>query len=140
MDEEKITIIGGHKFFVRGDGSSGIIPNDEYVEKMEVASDIGTQMHDVICTKVQLTDEEAEAEIKQYSTQMRFYEIANEISRLEDGLKTIKQHIKDKIRKSFEVDWGISDKRSDRLFTETVIELDLIEHMIDEILEGKVEK
>lgn len=140
MDEEKITIIGGHKFFVRGDGSSGIVPNDEYAEKMKIASDLGTQMHDVICTKTQLTDEEAEAEIKQYSAQMRFYGMANEISRLEDGLKTIKQHIKDKVRKSFEVDWGISDKLSDKLFTETVVELQLIEQMIDEILEGKVEK
>lgn len=33
MDEEKITIIGGHKFFVRGDGSSGIVPNDETKEE-----------------------------------------------------------------------------------------------------------
>ena len=58
----------------------------------------------------------------------------------EDGLKTIKQHIKDKVRKSFEVDWGISDKLSDRLMTETVVELQIIEQMIDDILEGKEDK
>lgn len=66
--------------------------------------------------------------------------IIKETVTYEDGLKTIKQHIKDKVRKSFEVDWGISDKRSDRLMTETVVELQIIEQMIDEILEGKVEK
>lgn len=50
-------------------------------------------------------------------------------------LERIKQHIKDKVRKSFEVDWGISDKRSDRLFGETIVELQLIESMIDDILD-----
>lgn len=54
---------------------------------------------------------------------------------MREGLEKIKDYIDDKIRKSFEVDWGISDKRSDRLFTETVVELQLIEQMIDDILE-----
>jgi hypothetical protein len=71
---------------------------------------------------------------KMYST-----ELLEEYYRLEDGLKTIKQHIKDKVRKSFEVDWGISDKLSDKLFTETVVELQIIEQMIDQCLEGKDE-
>ena len=55
---------------------------------------------------------------------------------MKEDLEKIKQHIENKIRKSFEVDWGISDKRSDRLFTETIVELQIIEQMIDEILEG----
>lgn len=54
---------------------------------------------------------------------------------MKEGLERIKQYIKDKVRKSFEVDWGISDKRSDRLFSETIVELQLIESMIDDILE-----
>lgn len=102
MDKEKITIIGGHKFFVRGDGSSGIVPNDE--------------------VKVR----------KMYSE-----ELLDEYYRLRDGLKNIKQYIKTKIGNSALCDWGISDKLSDRLFTETVVELQIIEQMIDEILEGK---
>ena len=52
-------------------------------------------------------------------------------------LEDIEQHIKDKVRKSFEVDWGISDNRSDRLFTETIVELQIIERMIDDVLEEK---
>lgn len=109
MDEEKITIIGGHKFFVRGDGSSGIVPNDEYVEKMKIASDLGTQMHDVICTKTQLTDEEAEAEIKRYSTQMRFYGLAYEISKLEDDLKAVKKQAEDLEKKIGEALEGLNE-------------------------------
>lgn len=55
-----------------------------------------------------------------------------ENKKYEDTLKSIKQYIKDRLRKSFEYEWGISDNRSDRLFTETIIELQLIDHMIDE--------
>ena len=152
MDGEKVTIIGGYKFFVRSDGSSGIVPNDETKEeKIKTASELGTKMHDkiaseigtklqgVICTKTKLTDEEAADVIDKYGAQMRFYGMVNEISRLEDGLKNIKQHIKTKIGNSALCDWGISDKLSDRLFTETVVELQLIEQMIDDILEGKDE-
>lgn len=53
---------------------------------------------------------------------------------LEKSLREIKQHIKDKVRKSLEYEWGITCNRSDRLFTETVIELQLIESMIDKAL------
>ena len=53
---------------------------------------------------------------------------------LEKSLREIKQHIKDKVRKSLEYDWGISGRSSDRLFTETVIELQIIESMIDKAL------
>ena len=55
-----------------------------------------------------------------------------------DGLNKIKQYIKDKVRKSFEVDWGISDRRSDRLFSETIVELQIIESMIDDILDKEI--
>lgn len=92
MDKEKITIIGGHKFFVRGDGSSGIVPND-----------------DVICTKTQLTDEEAEAEIKQYSTQMRFYGMVNEISKLQEDLKVVKKQAEDLGKKIGEALEGLNE-------------------------------
>ena len=54
--------------------------------------------------------------------------------KLEDSLKEIKQHIRNKIKKSFDYDYGIGGSSSDRLFTETIIELDLIENMIDEAL------
>lgn len=54
-----------------------------------------------------------------------------------EALEKIKQHIKDKVRKSFEYDWGISSCMSDRLFSETIVELQLIESMIDNILEGR---
>lgn len=54
---------------------------------------------------------------------------------MREGLEKIKAYIDWKIKKSFEVDMGISDKLSDRLFTETVVELQLIEQMIDDILE-----
>ena len=55
------------------------------------------------------------------------------------ALNDIGQHIKDKVRKSFEVDWGISDKLSDRLFTETIVELQIIEQMINDALDRKGE-
>lgn len=54
---------------------------------------------------------------------------------MKEGLEKIKDYIDWKIKKSFEVDWGISDKRSDRLFSETIAELQIIESMIDDILE-----
>ena len=54
--------------------------------------------------------------------------------KLEKSMKDIKQHIKDKVRKSLEYDWGIGGRSSDRLFTETVVELQLIESMIDKAL------
>ena len=48
-------------------------------------------------------------------------------------LKKIKQHINEKITKSYEAEFE-DGKRSDRLFTETIVELQLIENMIDEAL------
>lgn len=49
-------------------------------------------------------------------------------------LQEIKNYIHNKIQKSMEYDMGINDNRSDHLFTETVIELQIIESMIDKIL------
>ena len=39
-------------------------------------------------------------------------------------------YINDKITRSFKADYGLSDVRSDRLFTETVIELQIIADML----------
>ena len=50
---------------------------------------------------------------------------------LESVLNEVRKYVKDKIKKSFEVDCGISDKRSDRLFTETIVELQLIENILN---------
>ena len=73
----------------------------------------------------------------------RFYEdfkkMESNLNELTKALADIEQHIKDKVRKSFEVDWGISDKRSDRLMTETVVELQIIEEMARNALEKKGE-
>lgn len=51
-----------------------------------------------------------------------------------ETLKKIKLYIREKIHNSFRYDWGLGGKASDRLFTETVVELQLIEQMIDEVL------
>ena len=56
---------------------------------------------------------------------------------LESVLNEVRKYIKDKIKKSFEVDCGISNIRSDRLMTETVVELQLIEEMVNKALEKK---
>lgn len=50
---------------------------------------------------------------------------------LESVLNEVRKYVKDKIKNSFEVDCGINDKRSDRLFTETIVELQLIENILD---------
>lgn len=50
---------------------------------------------------------------------------------LESVLNEVRKYVKNKIKKSFEVDCGISDKRSDRLFTETIVELQLIENILN---------
>ena len=50
---------------------------------------------------------------------------------LENKENKILDYIKDKIMKSFKADYGLEGgKSSDRLFTETVIELQLIEKML----------
>lgn len=43
--------------------------------------------------------------------------------------KVIK-YIDDKIKKSFKADYGLSENRKDRLMTETIIELQIIESML----------
>ena len=55
-------------------------------------------------------------------------------------VKEVRDYIDDKIQKSMEYDWGRSGNRSDQMFTETVIELQLVIQKLDEILEGKGEK
>ena len=50
---------------------------------------------------------------------------------LEENVKRVQEYIKEKIRKSFNYDYGISGKASDRLFTETVIEMQIISAMLD---------
>lgn len=56
---------------------------------------------------------------------------------LESVLNEVRKYVKDKIKNSFEVDCGISNIRSDRLMTETVVELQLIEEMLNKALEKK---
>lgn len=59
-----------------------------------------------------------------------------EYSLLKENVKRAKDYIKDKIQKSFKYDYGIDTSNpSDRLFTETVIELQII----DAILDGKTD-
>ena len=73
MNEEKVTIIGGHKFFIRGDGSSGIVPNDETKEE-----NIKTE------------------EIEKYSSQMQLYGLAYEISKLYERWDELRTWLEDK--------------------------------------------
>ena len=51
-----------------------------------------------------------------------------------DRINDLRDYIDTKIQKSRDVDWGLSDNRSDRLMTETVIELQLILEKVDSIL------
>nr|DAW53717.1 MAG TPA: hypothetical protein [Caudoviricetes sp.] len=48
----------------------------------------------------------------------------------EERIKDVLDYINDKITRSFKADYGLSDVRSDRLFTETVIELQIIADML----------
>ena len=52
-----------------------------------------------------------------------------------EQLKRIKKHIDKKLLRNWEVDMGMSSNRSDRLMTETVVELQVIESMIDEVVD-----
>ena len=70
---------------------------------------------------------------------LQFAVMRKQIDMLSKAMLDIGQHIKDKVRKSLEVDWGISNKLSDRLFTETIVELQIIEQMINDALDRKGE-
>ena len=48
----------------------------------------------------------------------------------EERIKDVLDYINDKITRSFKAAYGLSDVRSDRLFTETVIELQIIADML----------
>ena len=48
----------------------------------------------------------------------------------EERIKDVLDYINDKITRSFKADYGLSDVRSDRLFTETIIELQIIADML----------
>lgn len=48
----------------------------------------------------------------------------------EERIKDVLDYINDKITRSFKADYGLIDVRSDRLFTETVIELQIIADML----------
>lgn len=65
-----------------------------------------------------------------YHFQKLIYEMVFNKSKLIE----LREYIDTKIQKSFDYDFGRSDKRSDRLMTETVIELQLILEKIDEII------
>lgn len=51
-----------------------------------------------------------------------------------EQLIKIKKYISNKLLKSWEVEMGLNNSRSDRLMTETVTELQIIENMIDEVM------
>ena len=53
-----------------------------------------------------------------------------------DEIEKIKDYIHDKLKRSLNYDLCLSNNRTDRLFTETTVELQKIEDMIDKVLEG----
>ena len=52
-----------------------------------------------------------------------------------ETLEKVRRHIKCKVLKSFKYDMGISEDREARLMTETIIELQIIEDMIDKAVD-----
>lgn len=49
----------------------------------------------------------------------------------EERIKNAREYIKSKIERSFRVDWGLpGGDRSDRLFTETVVEMQIIDSIL----------
>lgn len=63
----------------------------------------------------------------------------NPIDDIKEKVKDVRDYIDKKIEKSFDVDFGRSDCLADRLFTETIIELQLVIQKLDEIIESKGE-
>lgn len=61
-------------------------------------------------------------------------EFSEEDNIYKEQLKRIKKHIEKKLLHNWEIDMGMSSDRSDRLMTETVIELQIIESLIDEVM------
>lgn len=61
-------------------------------------------------------------------------EFSEEDNIYKEQLKRIKKYIENKTLRSLQVEWGMNDDRSDRLMTETVVELQIIESMIDEVM------
>ena len=57
-----------------------------------------------------------------------------------DKIKDLRNYIDTKIQKSFDVDFGRSDTRADRLMTETIIELQLVIEKLDNILWDEFKK
>jgi len=66
-------------------------------------------------------------------------EDSNPVERIITKVKDVRDYIDKKIEKSFDVDFGRSDCLADRLFTETIIELQLVIQKLDEIIESKGE-
>ena len=60
----------------------------------------------------------------------RAYKLEKENRELKSKLKKVSEYTKDKIVKSWKYDYGISNNSEDRLFTETVIELQIINDMV----------
>lgn len=58
------------------------------------------------------------------------YKLEKENKELKSKLKKVSEYTKDKIVKSWKYDYGISNNSKDRLFTETVIELQIINDMV----------
>ena len=71
----------------------------------------------------------------EYEEYERINSDMNENDIYKEQLKRIKRHIDKKLLRNWEVDMGMSSNRSDRLMTETVVELQVIESMIDEVVD-----
>ena len=71
-----------------------------------------------------------------YEAQQLLYDLVlGENHEVIESIEELKCYINDKIKRSFDVDFGKSNALSDRLFTETIVELQLILEKLDEILE-----
>lgn len=66
-------------------------------------------------------------------------EDSNPVECIITKVKDVRDYIDQKIEKSFDVDFGRSDCLADRLFTETIVELQLVIQKLDEIIESKGE-
>jgi hypothetical protein len=66
-------------------------------------------------------------------------EDSNPVECIITKVKDVRDYIDKKIEKSFDVDFGRSDHLADRLFTETIVELQLVIQKLDEIIESKGE-
>lgn len=122
-----------------GNGKSCII-YDNHVINISLLDDfIINVISGPIKTYVTIDEDKLKATLEKYKTD-KYSELAQLLDTNVKLIKSLRQYIDTKIQKSFDVDFGRSDKLSDRLMTETVIELQLIIEKIDNILESTGDK